>query len=130
MAAMKISRFLPRRARGINLTMVVVFCIAATAYGVSVANPLFWKIQWPKTDFSQKSVDLDEIRSGGPGKDGIPAIDNPGFQSVKKLVGEKFYSAKEPVIGLILNGDARAYPLQILMCHEIVNNGVKLSNPM
>jgi hypothetical protein len=115
---------IPRPGRGLSVTAVVVFCAVALAFGVSVANPLFWKMQWPKTDFSQTSVDLGEIRSGGPGKDGIPAIDDPRFQSIQKVTEEKLYGAKEPVIGLVLNGDARAYPLQILMWHEIVNDVV------
>ena len=121
---MKNLRMIPRPTRGLNLTMVVVFCAVATAFAVSAASPLIWKMQWPKTDFSQKSVDLNEIRSGGPGKDGIPAIDNPQFLPLKKIIEDKYYGAKEPVISLVLNGDARAYPLQILLWHEIVNDVV------
>ena len=121
---MNIHRMIPYRLRGLNLTAIVAFCAVALAYTVSVASPFIWKIQLPKTDFTQKSVDLDEIRSGGPGKDVIPAIDKPQFQPVKKIVEDNLYSAKEPVIGLILNGDARAYPLQVLMWHEIVNDVV------
>ena len=121
---MKILRMIPRPARGLNLTMVVVFCAAAIAFAVSAASPLIWKMQWPKTDFTQKSVDLNEIRSGGPGKDGIPAIDNPQFLPLKKIIEDKYYGAQEPVISLVLNGDARAYPLQILLWHEIVNDVV------
>ena len=121
---MNILRMIPRPGRGLNLTMVVVFCAAAIAFAVSAASPLIWKMQWPKTDFSQKSVDLSEIRSGGPGKDGIPAIDHPRFLPLKKIIEDKIYGAREPVIGVVLNGDARAYPLQILMWHEIVNDVV------
>jgi hypothetical protein len=35
--------------------------------------------EWPKTDFSRRTVELAEIESGGPPKDGIPAIDRPRF---------------------------------------------------
>ena len=35
--------------------------------------------EWPSTDFDKHSVPLSEIISGGPGKDGIPAIDKPEF---------------------------------------------------
>lgn len=41
---------------------------------------------WPDTDFSIRSVDLGEISSGGPPPDGIPAIDNPVFESVTKNI--------------------------------------------
>ena len=89
--------------------------------GSSLAGPAQWKSEWPKTDFSNTSVDLSEILSGGPPKDGIPSIDDPSFIPV---VQAKQYADTEPVIGLSINGDARAYPLQILMWHEIVNDVV------
>lgn len=71
-----------------------------------------------KTDFSKYSVPLDEISSGGPGKDGIPSIDFPRFNSVDKA----FYADTEPVIAVEVNGEAKAYPIEILIWHEIVND--------
>jgi len=106
---------------------LVLALVAASSVGAPATvadSPLIWKRQWPNTDFSRKSVDLGEIRSGGPGKDGIPAIDSPRFRPAGDVLGEKYYGATEPVIGLVLNGDARAYPLQILIWHEIVNDVV------
>jgi hypothetical protein len=79
-----------------------------------------WQREWPKTDFARHSVDLDEIFSGGPPKDGIPSIDEPTFVPV----AEAGLPANEPVIGLAIEGDARAYPLRILIWHEIVNDVV------
>jgi len=73
------------------------------------------------TDFARSSVPLGEFSSGGPGKDGIPAIDAPRFVPVTEV---DFLEAREPVVQLELNGDARAYPLQILIWHEIVNDTV------
>ena len=107
---------------GRRLSATALFCLLVVAMPATAS--VFWKMQWPKTDFSQKSVDLDEIRSGGPGKDGIPAIDQPQFAPLAKIVADKVHGAKEPVISLTLNGDSRAYPLQILMWHEIVNDEV------
>jgi hypothetical protein len=78
--------------------------------------------EWPKTDFSKRTVDLAEIESGGPPKDGIPAIDRPRF--VGTPVARAWLKPKEPVIVLRMEKDARAYPLQILMYHEIVNDTV------
>jgi hypothetical protein len=74
------------------------------------------------TDFSKHNVPYDEIISGGPPKDGIPAIDDPKFVSVEEADG--WIGNREPVIFLEMNGDARAYPLQILTWHEIVNDEV------
>src|SRR5919197_4096401 len=74
-----------------------------------------------KTDFGRHTVPLREFMSGGPGKDGIPALERPRFLRV----GEATYlRPQEPVIALTLAGQARAYPLQILVWHEIVNDTV------
>lgn len=81
-----------------------------------------WRNEWPKTDFSRTTIALEEIQPGGPGKDGIPAIDSPRF-ALLSAAGNTL-SDHEPVIGLSIDGDARAYPLRVLMWHEIVNDTV------
>ena len=75
-----------------------------------------------KTDFSKHSVPYTEIFSGGPPKDGIPAINTPKFVSVSEA--DSWLKPQEPIIFFEANGDARAYPIQILMWHEIVNDTV------
>ena len=67
-------------------------------------------------------VPLDKIVSGGPPPDGIPSIDNPKFITVPEA--EEFLEDSDLVAGLNINGDIRAYPLQILVWHEIVNDKV------
>jgi hypothetical protein len=71
--------------------------------------------------FPPALVDVDEIISGGPPPDGIPAIDEPKFLSPDEVT---FLEDVEPVIAFELDGEARAYPLQILTWHEIVNDTV------
>jgi hypothetical protein len=83
--------------------------------------PGSWLDQWPDTDFATASVDLAEVESGGPPKDGIPAIDSPTFHPVSK---EADLTATEPVVSFAYGGDARAYPIRYLMWHEIVNDKV------
>lgn len=80
--------------------------------------------QFPEwdTDFSQHTVPLEEIVSGGPPKDGIPAIDRPKFVSVREA--DRWLDDREPVVVVSLGGETKAYPLQILMWHEIVNDVV------
>lgn len=97
---------------------MVVFAFASTALSYELKN----SAEWPKTDFTNSSVDHSEIMSGGPPKDGIPAIDNPDF--VDNAAASEWLGDKEPVIVLEINGVARAYPLQILMWHEIVNDEI------
>jgi hypothetical protein len=74
------------------------------------------------TDFSKHSVSYSEILSGGPPKDGIPAIDSPQFVAVAEA--DEWLAPQEPVILFKIDDDARAYPLQILTWHEIVNDVV------
>ncbi len=73
-----------------------------------------------RTDFSRHSVPLREFASGGPGRDGIPPIDQPRFVSVGDAA--RYLAAQEPVLVLDVSGRARAYPQQILIWHEIVND--------
>jgi hypothetical protein len=51
--------------------------------------------------------------------DAIPAIDRPAFQLAGKV---DFLSDQEPVMAVVLGGEARAYPLRILVWHEVVND--------
>ena len=75
-----------------------------------------------KTDFSKHSVPYGEILSGGPPKDGIPPIDQPQFIPVNEA--NEWLKDREPVVFVQVSEDARAYPIQILMWHEIVNDTV------
>jgi len=75
-----------------------------------------------KTNYKRRTVDLQEIRSGGPPRDGIPPIDHPKF--IPPSEADAWIKDIEPVIAFAQNGVARAYPLQILTWHEIVNDVV------
>jgi hypothetical protein len=79
-------------------------------------------VQQFSTEFSRHTVPYSDILSGGPPKDGIPAIDDPRFISVAEA--DQFLEDLEPVIFFQIGDDARAYPLQILTWHEIVNDVV------
>lgn len=105
-------------------TPVAVVIASLLAVGAAAAQiPDAWKSEWPKTDFSKHTVPLTEIRSGGPPKDGIPAIDKPRFVSIA-AARKGGLKPKEAVISVRFNGDARAYPLRIMIWHEIVNDTV------
>jgi hypothetical protein len=87
-----------------------------------VENLRFNTAYWDKTDFCQHSVPYDEIRSGGPPPDGIPPIDEPQFESIADAAS--WLQPQSPVIAVAINGDARAYPLAVLIWHEIANDAV------
>lgn len=75
-----------------------------------------------ETDGVRHSIPLDEILSGGPGKDGIPSIDEPTFVSAKDAAS--FLDDSDPGIGLTVGGESRFYPYRILVWHEIVNDTI------
>lgn len=104
-------------------TQITKFIITLSFVVITTANPtLSQQIQGFDTDFSKHSIDLNELIDGGPGKDGIPSIDHPTF--VSQRAASSWLNGVEPVISLEINGEARAYPIQILMWHEIANDEV------
>ena len=108
-------------------TALLAAVLACPSPAVSDTRSRF-ESAWPDTDFSRALVDLDEVRSGGPPRDGIPPIDEPEFVSGDEA--DEWLDPKEPVIVVSAGGQTRAYPLQILTWHEIVNDelgGVPLS---
>ena len=72
------------------------------------------------TDFTRHRVPFSDFEPGGPGADGIPPIDHPRFVTQRRA--DAFLDPREPVIAVVQGGHARAYPLQILVWHEIVND--------
>ena len=103
------------------LSPALATIIAGLYMSAALAAPSdSWRYEWPKTDFTMTSVDLTEIFSGGPPKDGIPSIDDPSFAAI----GDVDIPDIEPVIGFGVGDDMRAYPLRVLMWHEIVNDVV------
>lgn len=82
-------------------------------------RPGFTTEDW-STNFDKHSISYLELVSGGPPKDGIPAIDDPKFDTVQQA--DEWMEDREPVLALTLGGKSRAYPLHILIWHEIVND--------
>ncbi len=110
--------------RGISVALALglsALLWSATAGAEQEEPPDFWTYEWDSTDFTKASVSFEEITSGGPRKDGIPSIDHPVFAPVNQIVE---LPETEPVISVFINDDHRAYPLRILMWHEIVNDTV------
>lgn len=72
-------------------------------------------------DFSHHLVPPEQILSGGPPKDGIPAILEPKFI---KADDATFLDPHDRVVGVIIDGKAKAYPFKILTWHEVVDDTV------
>jgi len=78
-----------------------------------------WLREFPATDFSKASIRFKEIITDGPKRDQIPPIHDPRYVDAAPV---KNVGPLEPVLSVVINGDARAYPLRILLWHEIVND--------
>ncbi len=86
----------------------------------AAAQVASWQYEWPNTDFSKTSVEFNEILSGGPPRDGIPAVNNPAMIAV---ADESRQGDREPVMTVEIDGQIpRAYPIRYLMWHEIAND--------
>lgn len=72
-------------------------------------------------DLSNAIVPQEDILSGGPPKDGIPALLEPSFVPAHNA---RFLDPHDQVIGVHVNGKAKAYPIKILNWHEAVNDTV------
>lgn len=72
-------------------------------------------------DLSNALIPVEEIYSGRPAKDGIPAIDRPNFIHAKDA---KFLQPTDRILGINIHNTAKAYPIKILNWHEIVNDRI------
>ena len=100
---------------------VVIWTLVAAA--VAYRAPAWWNGRGPDNGFALDAtlIDAAEIMPGGPGRDGIPAIDRPRFATAQdaRMVDD------ERVLGIALRGQARAYPVAVLERHEIVNDRIR-----
>ena len=101
-----------------SIRLIIVAGVLAIVAQPASAQIDWWLAEGWRTDFTRSGVDFAEIRNIlGPNR--IPSIDNPMFVPVGL---ETDLADREAVIGLVINGDARAYPLRVMMWHEIAND--------
>lgn len=100
---------MPRYLRRWPWPLAVLLCACGSANGLN------------GFDLGNSLLPAERIESGGPGRDGIPAIDRPRFVAAAQA---DFLEPDDRVLGLHLNGTARAYPIAILNWHEIVNDRI------
>ena len=104
------------------MRQIVVTSFAILAALPLMAEPALWSREWSQTNFKKTTlVGWSEIVSGGPPKDGIPALVDPAFVAVGDAV------LPENELGItveLAQQTPRAYPLRYLMWHEIVNDRI------
>jgi hypothetical protein len=85
----------------------------------ALALPFPVQADW---DFSKYNIPIEEIRGGGPPRDGIPALFDPRYFTADEA--DKLLVPDEKVLGLTLGGVSRAYPIRIMSWHELVNDEI------
>ena len=101
--------------------LIILVTISLLNFSV-YANEVLSTEEFPLTDFSKHTVLLEEIYSAGPQRDGIKSIDKPKFTSIQEA--DEILDAREPVVAVKSGITAKAYPLRILLYHEIVNDEI------
>jgi len=96
-----------------NLIVLLLIFVAGNIYLTAQSKNGF--------DLSNSIIDVNDIYRGGPPRDGIPAISNPVFVTVKEV---DYLRDDDIVIGMVRGGEARAYPTRILIWHEIANDTI------
>lgn len=110
-----------RIGRGNTLRWIIYFTLFVfAAYRLIFMPNLLNAASYNGFDLSNSEIPRRKIEHGGPPRDGIPSIDKPRFMS--SLAADSFLHADDWIIGLEINGQARAYPVKILNLHEIVND--------
>lgn len=94
------------------ITAVSILFLIAAASDIKVKNGF---------SLNNLLISAEEIHHGGPGKDGIPAIDRPKFIKASQV---KFLKPNDLVVSVEYQGARRAYPIAILNWHEIVNDTI------
>jgi len=97
------------------LTLLVLLFTTYNSYSISFLD------NYNGFDVSNSLIPKEKIFSGGPPKDGIPAILSPKFESASEA---SWLKSTDLVTGVEIEGVFKAYPLRILVWHEVVNDKV------
>jgi len=109
----------PIRATVAPASLITLFVLTGSLQAASTQLPL---ADEARLQPAPAGAYLSVMQSGGPGKDGIPAIDKPRFWDASKA--DNYLDDQDIVFGVYHNGEARAYPQRVLVWHELVNDTV------
>ncbi|MBW2383550.1 MAG: DUF3179 domain-containing protein [Deltaproteobacteria bacterium] len=107
------------RARRIRRAAAVA-CVFGVAGWTGSEGPAADAKQLNGFDLSNAVIPIEEILPGGPPRDGIPALSHPRFVAA----ADAPWNDQDMVVGVVHEGEARAYPLAILVWHELVNDRI------
>ena len=97
---------------------IFIFVFLGNGLIAQLQNPKELEYEW-NTDTSLRNIELNEVQMVLP-RHSFPTIDYPLF--ITKEEGLASFYKEEPVIAVVINGRAKAYPLNMLTMHEISND--------
>lgn len=97
-----------------HLSLVLIGAALGLVHSAEAVTMLGFKLD-------NATIPVAEIRAGGPPRDGIPSIDRPRFVPTVQV---GFLADDDLVVSFTHQGETRAYPLRILVWHEIVNDRI------
>ena len=92
-----------------------------TAEESSYTESLLMLDDW-RTNWLEKSINLNELTTTGSTRDGIAPIDDSSSEPIASA--DTWVMNDEPVITLVVGNLAKAYPLKIMIRHEVVNDTI------
>jgi len=105
------------------VVLVVLFTAIAVEYRPAIISSRSTDLIGWQTNTSKTLISIDELTAGGPSKDDIPAINAPNFEKPFDVL--RWLPDREPVISVTVGKTTKAYPLQILIWHEIINDRIE-----
>ena len=113
----------------VALTFVALSSLLASAQGIRPGvkvekRPIYLPAGRGQTPWNvtRHVIPLKDIQSGGPPRDGIPALNFPAFISAAEA--NRLLKPSDLVLGIAMKGQAKAYPVRILNWHEVVNDDI------
>ncbi len=100
------------QAAGLALLLIALIAMPGQAADARTLNGF---------NLDEATIPASAIEKGGPPRDGIPAINDPKFLSADEA---DFLDGDDRILGISIDGEARAYPIAILNWHEIVNDRI------
>ncbi len=97
---------------------VLLFCIQLFLFSCSTTENALNEVSTEPSDWL---IPINEVRDGGPGKDGIPSIDNPRFTDASSV---NFLNEDDLIIGVFQGNTAKAYPHVVMDWHEVTNDEI------
>lgn len=99
----------------LTISLIILIVTASNLFSISILE------NYNGFDVSNSLIPKEKIFSGGPPKDGIPAILNPKFENASNA---SWLKSSDLITGVEIEGVYKAYPLRILIWHEAVNDTV------